>query len=498
MAIQMMKKIWEYINEILKQFRPCFSRDIPFLWFLIVIVGLMTRSDHLGVTSIIRELLLSPNEYDNLIHFFRSNAWKLDNLRWKWIDIIKGSGAIHRIYGIPVLIGDGVKEPKEAFRMPGVKRLRQESENSSKGEYIRGLLFGGLGVLVGGAAKLFCLPISMTIHDGNKAILEWKGSEYKDDSHVTRLVREACKAAMALGETCWLLMDRQFLSGPALKTLAEEDEKAGKKNVIMIAPAKSNYAAWWKPDDTDNKTAGNNEKLTKLGNQFPIMDLFQTKAECFIKANLTIYGELKTVTYMCVNLIWNRDVKQELRFVLVKMDGTKFILACTALDLDPRKIIELYCFRFKIETLFRAFKQVIAGFSCHFWTRRMPDFQPFIKAEKMVALVAEVTADVARESIKDTYDAIEGFVMLSCIAIGVIQLCALKFSAIINNNEKRWMRTLSVGIPSEATVALNLRYALPTLFGKCDDSALVKAIRMRQHTSVVIAENNTDSIKKSA
>ena len=480
---------------MLVQFRNCFSREATFLWFLVVIVGLMTRSDHLGVTSIIRELMLDPGKYESLIHFFRSSAWKIDEIRQKWIKIVMDSGAIHRISGMPVLIGDGVKESKEAYRMPGVKNMRQESGNSAKSEFIRGHLFGGLGVLIGGVAKLFCLPISMTIHDGNNAILQWKESEYKDDSHVTRLVREACKVAFALGEKCWLLMDRYFLTGPALAAISEEVAKAGKALVVMITLAKSNYVAWWKPDDPNSVVIGKNGK-PKPAKSFPIMDLFQTKADCFRESTLMIYGKLTKVRYYCVNLIWNQDLKQEIRFVLVYLNGSKSILACTALDLDPGKIIELYCFRFKIETLFRAFKQVLAGFSCHFWTKHMPYFNPFAKAEVMAAKVAEITDEVVKESIMNTFDAIEGFVMFACIAIGLIQLSALTFSNYINNNERFWKRTYSSSVPSEATTSANLRYALPILY-KCHDLALVRAIRSRRYNSDR-SDSSSDNMLESA
>ena len=162
MAIQKMKKMWRYINDILLQFRACFSREATYQWFLIVVVGLMTRSDHLGVSSIIRELLIDPKKYPSLIHFFHSTAWTLERLQGKWIDIIKNSGYLFRLQGFIVLIGDGVKQAKESRRMPGVKKLRQESEDSSKSEYIRGHFFGGIGVLVGSVAKLFCLPVGFT------------------------------------------------------------------------------------------------------------------------------------------------------------------------------------------------------------------------------------------------------------------------------------------------------------------------------------------------
>jgi FOG: Transposase len=54
----------------------------------VIITGLMIRSDRLGVTSIIRDLSLSPRCYENLIHFFRSSAWSLDALRQKWLRIV--------------------------------------------------------------------------------------------------------------------------------------------------------------------------------------------------------------------------------------------------------------------------------------------------------------------------------------------------------------------------------------------------------------------------
>ena len=36
--------------------------------------------EHLGVTSIIRELEVNPNWYETMLHFFRSDAWKLNSL----------------------------------------------------------------------------------------------------------------------------------------------------------------------------------------------------------------------------------------------------------------------------------------------------------------------------------------------------------------------------------------------------------------------------------
>jgi len=501
------------------QFRPCFSREAAFLWFLIVVAGLMTRSDHLGVSSIIRELLIDPNKYTSLIHFFHSTAWTLKKLQDKWIDIIKNSGYLFRLEGLLVLIGDGVQQAKEASRMPGVKKLHQESQDSSKSEYIRGHFFGGIGVLVGGLAKLFCLPLSMTLQDGNETILGWEGSEYKEASHVQRLVSEACRIAKSLNEVCLLLLDRYFLTQPALIAIKEAAAKnGGKWPVILITRPKENYTAWYKPDPQTASspvgTAGDKgeaEKANKpkrgrkpkdgdkpkvekpsLGDKVKIMDIFRLKAEYFTKATFTLYGELEEVSYFCVNLLWGRDLYQELRFVFVDFDDVKSVFVCTALDMDPQKIVEMYCYRFKIEVLFRAFKQSLAGFGYHFWTRRLPAFNLFATAEAMEQRIKDVRAQISKDSIISTYNAIEGFVMFACIAMGIIQLCSLRFANEINSNESRWMRTKNKDVPAEETTIVNLRFSLPALFNKCDELVLARAIKARQVMDVTVQNSDID------
>ena len=519
MAIQTMKKIWTYINEILLQFRNCFSREATFMWFLIVVAGLMTRSDHLGVSSIIRELLIDPSKYTSLIHFFHSTAWTLKRLQDKWVNIIKNSGYLFRLEGLIVLIGDGVKQAKEASRMPGVKKIHQESEDSSKAEYIRGHFFGGIGVLVGGLAKLFCLPLSMTLQDGNKTILGWEGSEYKEASHVQRLVSEACRIAQSLNEICLLLLDRYFLTQPALTAIKEAAEKnGGKWPLILITRPKDNYTAWYKPDpQTDTARVGavgandtakkankpkrgrkpkdtSKPKVEKppLGDKVKIMDIFRLKAEYFTKDTFTLYGELEEVRYFYVNLLWGRDLYQELRFVFVDFNDVKSVFVCTALDMDPRKIVEMYCYRFKIEVFFRAFKQSMAGFGYHFWTRRLPAFNLFATAEAMEQRIKDITAQISKDSITSTYNAIEGFVMFACIAMGIIQLCSLRFANEINSNESRWTRTKNKDVPAEETTIVNLRFSLPVLFSKCDELALARAIKARQVIGVTKKSSDFD------
>ena len=240
-----MKKIWAYIDDILQGFRSCFSREASFRWFLIVVVGFIVRSDHYGVTSIVRELCLDPAKYTSLIHFFRSTSWHLEEIIYTWVEKVISTGMVSRLHGRPVLIGDGTNHSREGSRIPSAKKIHQGSDNSGKPEYIRGYMFGGLGVLIGEAARSFCLPLSMLIHTGNKEILKWKGAEYENDSHVERLVRSACDIAAAFKEeTCWLLMDSYYLSMNALNVINDMRDIIAGKLVEMIVPVNAAYVGY--------------------------------------------------------------------------------------------------------------------------------------------------------------------------------------------------------------------------------------------------------------
>ena len=147
-----------FIENILCHFKPCFSRRAAFRWFAVITIGLMIRSDKLGVTSIIRDLALNPGCYDSILHFFRASSWSLADIRKRWFSAVWQYAPLYREGNLPVLVGDGVKQSKEGRRMPGVKKLFQESENSAKPRYIHGHMFGGLGILAGSVRNWACIP----------------------------------------------------------------------------------------------------------------------------------------------------------------------------------------------------------------------------------------------------------------------------------------------------------------------------------------------------
>ena len=107
-------------------------------------IGLMLRSDKPGVTSVIRDLALSPGCYDSMLHFFRASSWSLDDVGKHWFSAVREHAPLYREGNFYVLVGDGVKQSKEGRRMPGVKKLFQETEAElygRKSQIINGILW---------------------------------------------------------------------------------------------------------------------------------------------------------------------------------------------------------------------------------------------------------------------------------------------------------------------------------------------------------------------
>jgi hypothetical protein len=151
------------ISLILENFRSCFRKKAAFKWFLIVIMGFIIRLDHHGVSSIIRWLALKPSLYTAFLSFFRAPSWQLKNILQQWWQIVLCRCPLITIDNRYLIAGDGIKISKEADKMPGVKRLHQESDNSGKAPHIYGHHFGALGILAGWVKKnLLCSPMCRT------------------------------------------------------------------------------------------------------------------------------------------------------------------------------------------------------------------------------------------------------------------------------------------------------------------------------------------------
>jgi len=432
----------------------------------------MVKQDHLGVTSIIRGLDIAPVWYETMLHFFRSSAWNIDRITQLWIQIVAKSGWLYLERNMPILVGDGVKGSKEGRRMPCVKRLHQESETVSKSPYIFGHMFGAIGILAGNEKKLFCVPLSIRIHDGDAQIKQWNGDETGSESHVVRTIRQACAAVKVLGRKSILLLDRYYLSVPALTTLLDEETRANKPLLSVVMRAKRNPAAYLDP--IPNKRGRPRIK----GQKVKVKDLFETWKHEFKEAVVTLYGKEETVKYYCCDLLWGQKLYRKLRFVLVLQGDKQSIFVSTDLSMPPETILRLYGYRFKIECSFREFKQVIAGFAYRFWSKTMPRLNRF--AKKGYDPLATVTDKGDKKRIINSFNAIEGFVMVATIAFGLLQISALCFSHEINASHFRWLRSRTNDTPSEATTAHFMGKSIFRIIASRHDLSIIQFILDRQ------------------
>lgn len=466
--------MFQQIEELIERFRPCFSRRAAFGWFATVVIGFMLRGDRLGVTSVIRDLSLSPRCYESLIHFFHSSAWDPATVRKTWWGMFAEKAPVYRVKKRCILIGDGVKQSKEAFHMAGVKKLIQESENSSKPAFIFGHMFGAVGILVGRKGGKFCAPLQMNIQDGLRAASSWDGAGISPDSHVVQMVQNACAVAEVVG-SAYLLLDRYFLSVPALQALKAHND-SGSPRVDVVTKAKSNCKAYRKPRADRSRKRG---RPRVRGTAVRVSSLFTEKAERFTETSVYMYGERQTVSYYSMDLLWGQKLYQELRFVLVQYEDRQSILVSTDLSLSPKRIIELYAYRFKIEELFREFKQQIGGFAYHFWTSAVPKLNHFAKKNDADPLES-VLDDHERKLVLSNIKAIEGFVLFASIAMGCLQLIALDRRSGRQAKNIRYLRTKSPKCPSEGTVMYYARKNIYSLLLQNPDSFITQFIRERQ------------------
>jgi hypothetical protein len=151
----------------------------------------------------------------------------------------------------------------------------------------------------------------------------------------------------------------------------------------------------------------------------------------------------------------------------------------TNLEISPITIISLYSYRFKIECMFREFKQVIGGFNYQFWSKVMPKLNRFAKKGEPHP-IEDIKSTKEKELILSTLKAIEGYVMCTSIAMGLLQIISIKFSVEINKTSFRFLRTRTNEIVSEATVACFLRKNIIRLIAKNSSFTISRIIKEKQ------------------
>lgn len=350
------------------------------------------------------------------------------------------------------MIGDCVKVSKEGKKMPGSKKLHQDSENSGKATYIFGHNFGVLGLLIGKMNHMFCIPISAEIHEGVEELRKFQGKdaplvkEEKDTSIITLMLHNAIAVVKATLLEHMLIVDAFYAVSKTFIMAKSCVDESGKQLLHVITRAKDNIVAYTGPEPEDDSKPKKRGRKPKWGKRLKLKELFRLRANEFTEATLTIYGKKTTISYLCLDLIW-KEIDLKIRFVLVKDGTSKFILMCSNLEWLAIDIIRAYSLRFKIEVTFKALKHLIGGFYYHFWTRVMPRL-----TRNAPVNLATITDPQIRVKIASAANAIEGFVNLACIALGLLQIMAISHPERIWNQYTGWLRTKRTSVPTEDIV----------------------------------------------
>jgi hypothetical protein len=233
------------------------------------------------LTSAIRAFDLAPKHYESIEHFFKASSWSSADITNCWTEQVLETAPLYVEDDAIILVMDGKKNPKEGRRMPGVKKLHQESENSGKGKFIHGHMWGSVGILAGNEEKIFSIPLSMRIHDGVKHVFE---DEIRKESHVVQMICQTHEAAVLSGRKSIGLGDRYFLCVPVLRKMDELIEKH-QTDFHFVSKAKKSVVAYTLPEPPKEKQRG---RPRKKGERIKLMPLFEEKASEFKEAEVMI------------------------------------------------------------------------------------------------------------------------------------------------------------------------------------------------------------------
>ena len=245
-----------------------------------------------------------------------------------------------------------------------------------------------------------------------------------------------------MGKRCLLVLDAYFAVGPVFVILKQVVDQSGQRLVHIITRAKSNVVGYGKPPV---KTGGRG-RPRKYGEKLQLTTLFETKAAAFEQTVIELYGCCKTVSFLCLDLIW-KPLGEKIRFVLVIDGSERFILMCSDLTLSASDIIRAYSYRFKIEVIFKVLKHLIGAFFYRFWTSAWPRI-----GKCTVSDLSKIKDPNKQSLIRQTTNAIEAFAGFGCIATGVLQIISLNFHQTIWRKYAGWLRTVTSTIPSEEIV----------------------------------------------
>ncbi len=416
--------------------RPAFSRQAPFLWICLFIVGMCVAHDTLGGASpATRVLHLGDEAYLSVLNALHSSAIDLDLLVVRWHDQLVKMFAVELVTlnGRRVYIVDAIKNPKEGRHMPGVKKMFQESTNNSKPEYFRGHFIQVIGSLIRTGRSSFCLPFCAKIHEGFKLVA--------DDPRKLKAKFADLAAGLPLAGGV-VIGDAWYAAATIINRLPEA------LNLALITRVAKNAVGYRVPMPEPKRRG----PKRKYGEKVLLMSLFAT-AKMFDGQILGADGDQIAVRYWCQDLMW-MPLRKYVRFVGCEHpEKGRLIALATDVTMMPLDVIQGYTFRFRIELAFKVGVHTLRTFGYRYWSKTIDKLPRFPEAEKLY----ERSPDYVDHYLKKiaTY---ELHMLVGFIAQGLLVYLSVHCADTVRANLRTWFRTIRQGLAlSETIVAESLR-----------------------------------------
>jgi len=367
----------------------------------------------------------------------------------------------HPVNGRPVLVGDGIKVAKAGRKMPGVKKLHQQSESNNKAEYIFGHSCQAVAALTQALSSVFALPLACRIHEG---------TVFSNRDHRTLLDKMILLLdSLGLKQPFYFVADAYYASGKVVRGLLARGNH-------LVTRVKSNSVAFFPATPPPKNRPRPKGRPAKYGKKIRVAALLKDAGQ-LQEAPSPVYGEKGVILkFRAADLLW-RPVGILVRFVVVlhPLRGA-ILLMCTDLTLSPLDIIRIYGLRFKIEVSFKQALHVIGAYAYHFWMAAMT---PIRRVSGNQYLHRE-SGDY-RDAVRRKIAAYHRHIQLGLIAQGLIQILSATQPKLVWRSFGSWIRTIRPGLaPSEQVVAAALRNTLlEFLATAAKTSILVKFIQDR-------------------